>query len=278
MSKDSRDTTEPKALEIQEAEVLSVSESRAIFATPVESWKKLSELIEQYELDTSATWLFRGVTNSDYKLRPKIGREGDYAARKDPATGDPLPCSQQEENKAIEMFERTAKPYLAYEPRSEIEWLAVAQHHGLPTRLLDWTESPLIAAYFAMEKSGTEGKPLIYVIKAPPRMRDYQDQQDHPFILKEVKSYYPPYISPRIQVQQSVFTVHHAPNVDWEPEWIDKWEFAENRPAFVLRQIIDRCGVNRASLFPDLPGLAEYVSWCHKWGRLVELAGKDRGR
>lgn len=254
--------------------MLAAAHSAATFTTKtVESWEELAQLIKKYELDTSAKWLFRGVTNSKYKLRPKIGRTG---ARKDPATGKSLPYSQQEENKAIEMFERTAKPYLAYEPRSEIEWLAVAQHHGLPTRLLDWTESPLIAAYFAMEESGTKGKPLIYVIKAPPRMREEKGQEDYPFTLKEVKSYYPAYISPRFQVQQSVFTVHHAPNVNWKPKWVDRWEFPAYKEAFVLRQIIDRCGVNRGSLFPDLQGLAEHVSWCHKWGRLVELAGKDR--
>lgn len=226
----------------------------------IDSWSRLAGLIEEY---STGEWFFRGVRDHTYSLIPKIGRK---RARRDPKTGDPHPYNVDEERKMVEEFKRAARPYFVHAPKHDLELLAIAQHHGLPTRLLDWTESPLVAAYFAAEAAGTrQNPPAIYVVKDLFVLNGDEDLFD----VKEVAIYRPPHISPRIPAQRAVFTVHPKPDRSpFEPDRVEKWVLQKGRQTFWLKQILDACAVNRASLFPDLDGLAQYTGWRYKWGKL----------
>jgi hypothetical protein len=227
----------------------------------VKNWGKFASLIESY---SDQPWIYRGVPDSSFQLLPKIGRQ---ESRKNPADGTPARYSAEDEQKLAREFERTAQPYFSRSMDNSLELLAVAQHHGLATRLLDWTENPLVAAFFACERSGTmRNPPAIYAVCDLPVLGGTED----PFKLDELSVYRPPHISPRIPAQRAVFTVHPTPSEDeFKAPQLRKWELTgKGRDVFWLKQILDSSAINRAALFPDLDGLADYMNWRYKWGKI----------
>jgi hypothetical protein len=83
-------------------------------------------------------WIFRGHSDTNWKLLPKAGRP---------------PFCFIEDKPVFESWKRRAIEHVRLLPNSDWDWLAIAQHHGLVTRLLDWTTNPLNAAYFAVRES-----------------------------------------------------------------------------------------------------------------------------
>src|SRR5205823_735887 len=92
--------------------------------------------------------IFRGCSDCDHQLVASVGRAN--RAGKVP-----------NEKSLFDVFCREAVNYLTPVPRDEWEWMSIAQHHGLPTRLMDWTHNILVALFFAVtDDSASDGEVL----------------------------------------------------------------------------------------------------------------------
>ena len=91
----------------------------------------------------------------DFELIPKIGRRRKGGQQ----------LSTSSEKYVLKLFKQRTIPHLIRGPADEWEWLSLAQHHGLPTRLLDWTRNPLVALYFAVVESH-EGDGAVYAYRS----------------------------------------------------------------------------------------------------------------
>jgi hypothetical protein len=209
----------------------------------LESFQHFHSIIEGRYPSTKAV-IYRGVKDARYKLIPKVGRVPGYTLTL--------------EKDILWLFKRYATPFVGYEPKTNWEWLAIAQHHGLPTRLLDWTENPLVAAYFAVEQSiETDG--AIYVMRAPLIVDT--DREREPLKRSTgVDVFINRPVTPRIAAQAGVFTVHWKPKEPINRNTIDKLIIPSSlhRP---FKDMLFRYGVHRGTLFPDLDGQARFIEW-----------------
>ena len=209
-----------------------------------------SDFISYVEIFTEPGRVFRGVPSEEYKLIPKVGRP---EFNKNYSLGA--------EKLILDIFKQRATAHVRFVPGNELEWLALGQHHGLPTRLLDWSTSPLVALFFALYKDTKDDAALYTRI-----VERYQNDFD-PFNINEVQKYYPPHITPRIPAQQALFTVQPDPTVEMhENDYPITKIIIPEKQRCVFRKHLNFYGINNESMFPDLDGASAHILWRYEHG------------
>jgi hypothetical protein len=221
---------------------------------------------------------FRGMPDASFDLRTSLMRLG--------AGFEPL------EAHLLRAFTRYARSYVR--PQDSLwSWLALAQHHGLPTRLLDWTYSPFVALHFAT--ADAECMDVDGVIWAadyvsarrflPARLREILDAEDTSvftaeMLTKAVSSlqdlgaldkepflvfFEPPSLDERIVNQFALFALMSRPEARMD-EWLLTRPGVGRRivlPAALkweVRDRLDQVNVTERVLFPGMDGLSAWLT------------------
>lgn len=189
----------------------------------IQSWNEFLEVIEAGSAvrPDVTRFLYRGQADHAWKLAPKIlrlvGKVAEYYG-----VELEIVLAQELTSKARLYFNPLELP--DWKEEFYFDWLAIMQHHGAPTRLLDWSASPFVAAYFAVrDEWGTDG--VVWAFNALSRIqRPPQeivgggtklsaffrslDSEDTMFILE------PPRPSLRMAAQRGWFTLNRRVDIE----------------------------------------------------------------
>ncbi|WP_373975077.1 FRG domain-containing protein [Chitinibacter sp. SCUT-21] len=212
----------------------------------IENFIQLHQKFSEFRSDKR--WYFRGQSNPDWKIIPKAGR---------------APYDKVSDKTVFEAWKRQAIAYLPNRPQSDWEWLAIAQHHGLATRLLDWTTNPLVATFFAIDDDSNNDS--IILAAQFNKQVSLEALSKSPMEHEHLAVFRPPRTANRITNQGGLFTIHPDPRLELSKESTGVHQFEQiviaQEYKKELKTELSYYGINSATIFPDLDGLSRFTNW-----------------
>ncbi len=236
------------------------------------TWEAFLGLVTQ---PPYSNWAFRGERDERWPLYSSLSR---YLRN----FGVAPKAWPQQESRIIRIFKRKAHQFLEKppDPGDDFQWLALMQHHGAPTRLIDFTWSPYVAAFFAMERSLGDGvvwamnPARIESSRAPtPTRMDPREKGNFPrYYIRGARRFIwmgePHTMNRRLIAQSGTFAVPGVLNIPIEEMLSDTDQENILAKIILTRPVRETCmrelyrmNITYATLFPDLDGLAKSMGY-----------------
>jgi FRG domain len=219
----------------------------------------VSTLVQFVEEVGGRYHIFRGQ-QQDHPLLPKIARgalKGDFLAQ---------------EQRLLREFKIRSTPYVDTAKRDDWDWLAIGQHYGMATRLLDWSANPLCALWFAVKDGPKDNEDGVVWMFSHEADDIAEQDSESPFEGSRTKLFQPKHLTRSIVAQNGWFTVHkYIPDssgfVAFEKNRLYKQECKRLRVPrsrfLLLESQLDRIGINESTIFPNIEGLCRYLNFVH---------------
>lgn len=218
----------------------------------VDSFAKLHDAIFAHKsmdkVMPDENWIFRGQ-REDWSLKPEFGRE---------------PFSHFDEKAIFKNWLKKARVHIRqFGALNDWDLLCIARHHGEPTRMLDWTYSPLVAAFFAVCED-TPKDSIVYCLNSVSIK--IADEETTPFEIDEdVVRFDPGNLLPRNINQAGIFTIHKNPTTPLEDlsqtKGILNKDIVKNHYRNKLLNELSFYNIHIGTLFPDLDGIGKRNRW-----------------
>lgn len=233
---------------------------------PIESVSRFLDEVRAVKQDSleqgeKSDLIFRGQ-KAKYQLLPSLLRYKEKDKNK----------LEQLEKLSLVELKRASPPLVDIIPDDDFDWVVLAQHFGLPTRLLDWTYNPLAALWFAVSefknrRGNDQDEGSVWIFN--PTLEDYRKQQNITDTIVDIQEnivYRPRNLTSRVSNQSSVFTLHildREKHLEIDPNFKGKfyWHKIKIGCEEAILEELHYLNVNEATIFPDLGGLCNHLKW-----------------